>query len=382
MKLFNDRLVGLLVLILLSACTTAPGPNGGEEQAGATPKDLPAPLVSALAELALDCVHKEYPNVLLHRLESDADASPPRTLHPAFYGCFDWHSSVHGHWLLARIAHLYPDNDAAPAAREALFVSLRKDHIAGELRYLRAPGRASFERPYGLAWLLQLHTELGDWAESGDALAGQLKLNLEPLVEQSLKHLLAWLPKLGYPVRTGTHGQTAFALGLTLDWAGAEARSDVAAVLAQEIKRLYLDDQDCPLRYEPSGHDFLSACIAQADLLRRVLEGPAFGRWLRRFLPQIPIEADTTWLPIASVTDPTDGHLVHLDGLNLSRAWMLEGIASALPATDDRRTALLHSATQHRSAGMASIVDPHYAGGHWLGSFATYLVTRRGITQQ
>ncbi|MFK7913549.1 MAG: DUF2891 domain-containing protein [Pseudomonadales bacterium] len=385
MNILCYRIIPALSLLLLCACSTSPHARNADKSATPVATQSAAlsdTVIGNLASLALQCVHQEYPNVLLHQLASDADAQPPRQLHPAFYGCYDWHSSVHGHWLLARIAHLYPDTEWAPAAREALFVSLTKEHLDVELQYLRAPGRKSFERPYGLAWLLQLDRELGDWAESGDALADNLKANIAPLVQQSAEHLLAWLPKLSHPVRSGTHGQTAFALGLFYDWAAAENATDALAILVNETRRLYLRDENCPLAYEPSGHDFLSACIAEADLLRRILPAAEFSRWLSRFLPQIPVSADADWLAVASVTDPTDGHLVHLDGLNLSRAWMLEGIAVALPGTDARRPALQRAAQAHSRVGMASISDPHYAGGHWLGSFATYLVTRRGITQQ
>ncbi len=338
--------------------------------------------VTRLLALALDCVHREYPNVLLHSLASDADAQTPRQLHPAFFGCYDWHSSVHGHWLLARLAHLYPDSEAAPAAREALFLSLRKDNIAAELSYVRAPGRQSFERPYGLAWLLQLDAELGDWAAADEPLADSLKQNLAPLVQQALQHLQQWLPKLSHPVRSGTHSQTAFALGLMRDWAQAEDDLAVVHFIDVQSQRLFAADQRCPLRYEPSGHDFFSACLAEADLMRRVLSEAEYPAWLNAFLPSIPTQSEEHWLPVVQVTDPTDGHLAHLDGLNLSRAWMLEGIASGLTASDARRLPLLQAATRHRRAGMVSIEDPHYAGGHWLGSFATYLVTQRGLSQQ
>ncbi|MGI9324977.1 MAG: DUF2891 domain-containing protein [Pseudomonadales bacterium] len=348
----------------------------------ATDRPLDEITVTRLLTLALDCVHQEYPNVLLHSLASDADAQTPKQLHPAFYGCYDWHSSVHGHWLLARLAHLYPDSEAAPAAREALFLSLSKDHIAAELKYMRAPGRQAFERPYGLAWLLQLDAELGDWAAADEPLADSLKQNLAPLVQQALQHLQQWLPKLSHPVRSGTHGQTAFALGLMRDWAQAEDNPAVIHFIDVQSQRLFAADQRCPLGYEPSGHDFFSACLAEADLMRRVLPATQYPPWLSAFLPGIPTQSAEHWLLVAQVTDPTDGHLAHLDGLNLSRAWMLEGIASGLTPGDPRFTPLLQAAAQHRRAGMVSIEDPHYAGGHWLGSFATYLVTQRGLSQQ
>ena len=335
-------------------------------------------LVGRLLSLALACVHREYPNVILHRLESAADAQAPSTLYPAFYGCFDWHSAVHGHWLLARLARLYPDHPQAPEAREALFLSLGNDRIAGEVAYLTATGRQSFERPYGLAWLLQLDQELAEWAID-DPLADRMSNNLAGLADVAATHLRRWLPKLSHPVRSGTHGQTAFALSLWWDWAAhADHREDLA-LLRREAERLYGADVDCPLHYEPSGHDFLSACLAEADLLRRLLAPDDFSRGLEKLLPEVA-SAPQAWLPVAVVTDPTDGHLVHLDGLNLSRAWMLDGILSALPSEDPRRSVLEARRRAHREAGLRSIVAPHYAGGHWLGSFATYLMTQRGLS--
>lgn len=368
-------------LLVLSACQSSspPGPGPGWPGAG-----LPNATIERLFSLALECVHQEYPNVLLHHLTEASDARSPQQLHPAFYGCFDWHSSVHGHWLLARLAHLFPDHDSAPAAREALFVSLTRNNIAAELSYLQAPGRKSFERPYGLAWLLQLDLELMEWAAAGEPLADRLRANLSPLVEESAQRLLAWLPKLTHPIRSGTHSQSAFAMGLLHDWAsagsGEGSMRDARETIEQQARRLYQADRACPIGYEPSGHDFLSHCLATADLLRRVMPRAEYRSWLQAFLPDIA--NDEQWLPTATVTDPTDGHLVHLDGLNLSRAWMLNGIASALAPSDPKLVALRRAAYAHRQAGMASIIDPHYAGGHWLGSFATYLVTDRGISQQ
>lgn len=344
---------------------------------------MPAAAINRMLELALSCVHREYPNVLLHQLSSAADAQPPQALHPAFYGCFDWHSAVHGHWLLTRLARRYPDHPLAPAAREALFISLTAANIEVELDYLKQDGRRSFERPYGLAWLLQLDLELAEWADEGERLADRLRQNLEGLVDRAVENLELWLPQLTYPIRTGTHSQTAFALGLYWDWASYSQRLEDLTLIRTHSERLYLDDVDCPVSYEPSGQDFFSPCLAQADLLRRLLPPPEYARWLSSFLPALADRSAQSptadWLRVAIVTDPTDGHLVHLDGLNLSRAWMLEGVASGLPAADPRRALLRNAAIEHQLAGLDSLIDPHYAGGHWLGSFATYLLSRRGL---
>ena len=339
------------------------------------------------ARLAMDCVHKEYPNKISHSLLSDADVAPPRKLTPAFYGCYDWHSSVHGHWLLVRLLRTYPDASFAAAARSALEQSLTAANIAQEAAYLNAEGRASFERPYGLAWLLQLGEELREWEKSSskskdaaaDPLPAQLAANLRPLEQAAVGRLKTWLPKLSYPVRSGEHSQTAFAMGLMIDYARSTDDRAFLDLVLRKARDYFQKDEGCPLAYEPSGEDFLSPCLAEADVMRRVLTPEDFAGWLRGFMPQLPTDGSETWLQPAVVTDPSDPKLAHLDGLNLSRAWMLEGIASGLPAGDPRLAALRASAAAHREAGLASVTGKHYEGGHWLGSFAVYLTTRRGI---
>jgi len=328
------------------------------------------------AKLALACVHKEYPNKLSHSLNGDADVAPPRKLTPAFYGCYDWHSSVHGHWLLARLIRTFPDAEFVQPAREALRQSLTPENIAHEAAYLRAEGRASFERPYGLAWLLQLGTELREW---NDPQAREMAANLQPLEQAALEHLNAWLPKLANPVRIGEHDQTAFALGLMVDYARVSGDQRFATLVESKARQFFLNDKNCPLAYEPSGEDFLSPCLGEADLMRRVLPSRDFAAWLKTFLPQISTAATRPWLlPVVS-PDPSDPKLAHLDGLNLSRAWMLQGIAAGLPKGDKRVPAITAAADAHRGAGLAAVTGEHYEGGHWLGSFAVYLVTRRGI---
>ena len=329
------------------------------------------------ANLALACVHKEYPNHISHTLNGDADAAPPRKLTPAFYGCYDWHSSVHGHWLLVRLVRTFPDALFVPAAREALQQSLTAENIAQEAAYLRGEGRASFERPYGLAWLLQLVAELHEW---DDPQAKEMAANLHPLEKVVLERLNNWLPKLSHPVRIGEHDQTAFALGLMLDYAHGNGDQKFAELVVSKAKQFYLSDKNCPLAYEPSGEDFLSPCLGEADLMRRVLPSQEFARWLRTFLSQISTSGNVKWLEPVVSPDPSDPKLAHLDGLNLSRAWMLEGIAAGLPKNDKRLPSIMATAEAHRRAGLAAVTGEHYEGGHWLGSFAVYLVTRRGIS--
>ncbi len=342
----------------------------------AAPAPLDAAAAERFAQLALSCVHQQYPNKIAHVLGSDADVKPPRELYPAFHGCYDWHSSVHGHWLLARLARLYPQAPFATPARAVLARNLTAQNLAAETAYLKGAGRSSFERPYGLAWLLQLAAELRTW---NDPQAREWSRALEPLEAEAAARIRSWLPQLYYPIRVGEHDQTAFAFGLIWDW--AEIANDVAMrdLLRDAANRFYAKDRGCPIGFEPSGHDFLSPCLAEADFMRRVLDRQSFSRWLSRALPGIPGRADASWLPAGVVTNRADPKLAHIDGLNLSRAWMLEGIASALDPKDRRAAALQAAARQHREAALPQVTGEHYEGGHWLGTFAVYLVTRAGI---
>ena len=331
------------------------------------------------AKLALMCVGKEYPNKISHVLNSDADVAPPRKLTPAFYGCYDWHSSVHGHWLLVRLLRTFPNASFAGGAREALRKSLTAENLKQEAAYLRGEGRMSFERPYGLAWLLQLCAELREW---NDDQAREMLANLRPLEDAAIERLKTWLPKLSHPVRIGEHDQTAFGLGLMLDYALSTKNDSFARLVEDSARKFFLADKDCPLNYEPSGEDFLSPCLGEADVMRRVLPQTQFAKWLNDFMPQIPTTGNGDWLKPVVSPDPSDPKLAHLDGLNLSRAWMLEGILSALPHDDRRRAALQAAADAHRRAGLAAVTGEHYEGGHWLGSFAVYLTTQRGIRKE
>ncbi len=339
--------------------------------------DLDLATAERFAALALACVHRQYPTKIAHSLNSDQDVKPPRELTPAFYGCYDWHSSVHGHWMLARLARSFPQTPVAAKAKQALAQSLTAENLAREAEYLRAPGREGFERPYGLAWLLQLAAELRQW---DDPDASQWSQALRPLEEASVQRLETWLPKLTRPVRSGEHSNTAFSLALLLDYARIAKRSQFDQLLRRRAREFYLNDRGCPLSYEPSGEDFNSPCLAEADVMRRVLPAADFGPWLARFLPEIPRDGTIAWLRPGVVTDPSDGKLAHLDGLNLSRAWMMNGIASALPPADERLPALRATAAEHGRDGLRAVTGEHYEGGHWLGSFAVYLLTKRNLT--
>jgi hypothetical protein len=359
--------------LVLAACSPEPSED--------TMSDRPEPVTTQdrFALLALDCVHREYPNKISHVLNSDADAKNPRELTPAFYGCFDWHSSVHGHWLLTRILTTQPGGVYEAEIREKLAASFTDANIAGEIAYFGGEGRSGFERPYGLAWLLQLVAEL---EESEDPQLSEWRETLRPLEEKIVAEITGWLPRLAYPVRLGTHNQTAFAFGLMLDYARTVGNAELERALTEKTLAFHRNDVDCPLSYEPSGEDFLSPCLMEADLMRRVLPAEEFAAWLSGFLPQIPEDGGGGWLEPGLVLDASDGKLVHLDGVNLSRAWALQGIASGLPEGDPRIAALLAAAGTHAKAGIAAVSDEHYSGSHWLASFATYLTTKRGIASE
>ena len=328
------------------------------------------------ARLALDCVAREYPNKISHVLNDDGDVSPPRELHPAFYGCFDWHSAVHGHWLLVRLLRTLPEGDLANEITAALELNLTVENIAGELAYLDRPGTTSFERPYGLAWLLQLGIELREWE---DPRATRWLAALMPLEAVAGDRFKSWLPNLNYPVRIGTHNQSAFGMALALDWARTSGDAELEILLVNTVMAFHLNDVNCPIAYEPSGQDFLSPCLMEADLMRRVLPEDPYSQWLAEFLPNIPRDGSAGWLIPGIVLDPTDGKLVHLDGVNLSRAWNLEAIAASLPDRDDRRAALMAAASVHTDTGVGAVSGENYEGGHWLASFATYLLTQRAL---
>lgn len=334
-------------------------------------------LEDRFARLALDCVHREFPNKIAHVMQSETDVGRPSELTPAFYGCFDWHSSVHGHWLLTRILATAPKSKLHEEIRTKLSVSFTDENMAAELAYYTGADRGSFERPYGIAWYLQLVAELH---ESEDVQMLQWRETLRPLEDAIVRQIKQWLPKLSYPIRLGTHNQTAFAFGLMIDYARTIGDVELEQALVDKSLTFHKGDVNCPMAYEPSGEDFLSPCLMEADLMRRVMDQAAFSEWLSAFLPDIPQDGSSDWLEPGVVLDASDGKLVHLDGVNLSRAWALEGIAAALADDDPRRSSLLASAELHREVGVAAVSDEHYSGSHWLASFATYLTTKRGIT--
>jgi hypothetical protein len=382
MKSPNAVLIAALLALAAAATETAADNTiiAAKYQEAAVVPSLPpldATAAARFARLALDCVHREYPNKISHVMNGDLDIEPPRTLTPAFYGCLDWHSAVHGHWLLARVLREFPDAPFAADARAALDQTLTPENIAGDVAYLSARGRTSFERPYGLAWLLQLSAELRRW---DDPDARRWVVALVPLEAAAAASIKSWLPSLHYPIRVGDHPQTAFSFGLIWDWAGVAHDEEMRELLRVKADEFYLKDRRCPMTYEPSGEDFLSPCLGEADFVRRLLKPKEFAGWLRKFMPEIPRERSASWLKPAIVTDRSDPKLAHIDGLNISRAWMLEGIAAGLPRGDSRIPALHAAAANHAAAALIAITSDHYEGSHWLGTFAVYLTTKAGTT--
>jgi hypothetical protein len=326
---------------------------------------------SAFARLALKGIAREYPNKTGHVLEGPGDAQTPRALHPAFYGSYDWHSCVHGHWLLAKVLRTHPTLPEAKAIRAALDADLTPANIRGEVAYFGRPEAKSFERPYGWAWLLKLAEELHGW---DDPDARRWSAAVKPLADLIAARAVDYFPKQTYPTRVGTHANTAFGLSFLHDYAVAGGDAKLKAVVGERAKAYYGADADYPAAWEPGGADFLSPALTEADLMRRVLPPAEFRVWFARFLPGAGTGEPKALFTPATVTDRTDPQLVHLDGLNLSRAWGMRSIAAALPPGDPARAALTASAAKHAEAALPHVASGDFAGEHWLASFAVYLL--------
>ena len=332
--------------------------------------------VAAFAQLAMDGIVREWPNKPGQVYVGPESARTPREMHPVFYGSFDWHSAVHGHWLLVRLLKEYPDCSISGEIRSVLNQQLEATALLKEAAYFDEKQNGGFERMYGWAWLLRLATELHDW---DDADGKKWARGLRPLEDRIVQGVEGYLPRLDYPIRTGTHPDTAFALSFELDYARAKGNTSLEHLLVKKAREFYLKDTDYPSRYEPSGEDFFSSGLNEADLMRRVLPQEEFAIWLEGFLPGLSHgELSNLGIPV-EVSDPTDGRLVHLAGLDLSRAWTLVGVAYALPESDSRRQLLLDSASAHTKVGMDYVFSGFYEGDHWLASFAVYLVTGSGL---
>ncbi|WP_353779909.1 DUF2891 family protein [Winogradskyella sp. 3972H.M.0a.05] len=316
-----------------------------------------------LAQLPLHCMDTEYPYRLGQTLGDSTYLKSPKELHPAFYGCFDWHSAVHGHWSLVSLLKQFPELNNRDEIKSKLLQNISKENIETEIAYFDDKHNSTFERTYGWAWLLKLAEELHTW---DDPFAKELETNLQPLTDLIVEKYLEFLPKLNYPIRVGEHTNTAFGLTFAYDYAKTLNHVDLKALIEQRTKDFYANDINCPLNYEPSGFDFLSPCLEEAAIMKRVLSTSEFKNWAKTFLPQLSnkdFELDT-----GKVSDRKDGKLVHLDGVNFSRAWSLNVIAEGIPEYSHLKTI----ANQHINYSLPSIVDDNYEGGHWLGSFAIY----------
>ena len=319
------------------------------------------------AGMALKCIHQEYPNKPGEVLGSDRDVKPVREYRPAFYGCFDWHSAVHGHWMLVKLLKKFPDSPDAAQIKEALSKNLRPENIAVEVQFFLDSNNRTFERPYGWAWLLKLAEELHTWDHP---LAREWESALQPLTNLIVSNYQDFLPKLVYPVRVGEHSNTAFGMAFALDYARTTQNKALEATIVTRARDFYLSDENCPIGWEPSGFDFFSPCFTEAELMARVLPEAEFSSWIHQFLPTRPDGRLAFHDEPARVGDRSDGKLVHLDGLNFSRAWAYAMIASKLEPGS--REAFQQVAMQHIRHSLSAISDGNYAGEHWLATFAVY----------
>ncbi len=329
------------------------------------PQTLTAELAARFAGIALGHVTREYPNKLDHVLTGPQDLESPRALHPIFFGSFDWHSCVHGHWLLARLHRRFPQLPQGAAIRALLDAQLTSEKVAGELRYLEQPATRGFERPYGWAWALALQAELlRHESREGRRWAAAVA----PLAKEFVRRFEAYLPLATYPVRAGVHTNTAFALLLARDYAVAARNSGLAGLCAETALRWYRQDRGCPA-WEPSQDDFLSPALVEAALMRDIMPREDFTAWLAAFLPQAARGEPATLFTPATVTDRTDGKIAHLDGLNLSRAWCWRRIVADLPPADPLRVRAEAAIESHLTSALGHVAGD-YMGEHWLATFA------------
>jgi len=328
---------------------------------------------AAFADIALANVVREFPNKLDHVMGAAGDVLRPRELHPAFYGSFDWHSCVHMHWLLARLRRIFPDLRQRDSIDALFDAHLTPGNVAAECTYLARPESRGFERTYGWAWLLELATEL---RRGADAESRRWSATLKPLTDAFVRRYIDYLPSQHYPLRAGVHSNSAFGLLFALDHARAAGDMALEARCNERARTWFGGDRDAPAAWEPSGADFLSPALLEAELMRRVLPPPEFAAWLTAFLPGLARREPTALFLPAKVSDRTDPFLVHLDGLNFSRAWCLRGIASALSESDPRAAILRASGVVHLEAAMEGLAGGDYMGEHWLATFATLALTQ------
>lgn len=328
---------------------------------------LTAAGASHLISLPLKCLQQQYPNKTNHTAAGDSDQlMTPQQQHPSFYGCFDWHSSVHGHWMLVRLLKQFKESGESAQVRASISKNITPANILQEIKYFDGRLSKNYERTYGWAWLLKLQQELLTWQDD-DAI--RWRQTLQPFCDTVIRLWMNYLPKQTYPNRTGIHPNTAFGLSLALDYARTAGNKTFEAAIIQSARKLYLADKNAPANWEPDGTDFLSPSLEEADLMRRVLDKDYFVRWFNSWITSVSMQ-HLMKLPV--VSDRTDFQIVHLDGLCFSRSWCMKGIAKQLPLTDKRRALLLRSAVRHLNAGLPNIASGSYGGEHWLASFAVY----------
>lgn len=316
-----------------------------------------------LIALPIKCAQQEYPNKLGQVLNSSEELKSPAELHPTFYGCFDWHSSVHGHWLMVRLLKTFPTIQQANQARKIIKEQISAQNIEQEMAFFKSKYNESFERTYGWAWILQLQMELDTW---DDDLGKSCAMNLRPLSELIVEKYKTFLPKLVYPIRSGEHINTAFGLTFAFDYGIQSKDTALTNLITNRAIAFYGKDKAYPIQYEPSGYDFLSGGFEEIDLMRRILEPNAFQKWLNGFMPQI--YKKTFQLEPGKIIDRTDGKLVHLDGLNFSRAWCIYSLVETTPKLNHLKAI----ADKHLQTSLPNVVDGDYMGEHWLASFAVY----------
>lgn len=371
----------LIKIVLLSSLLLACNTENSEKKKMAAPNDINADRIidpietiitiptlnieqaNRLLQLPIHCVNTEYPNKLNQTIGGDEDLKSPKELHPTFYGCFDWHSSVHGHWSLVSLLKKFPNLKDASKTKEILLTSISKENIEKEVAYFNKKYNKSYERTYGWAWLLKLAEELHTW---NDPIAKELEQNLQPLTDLMVQKYIEFLPRLKYPIRVGEHSNTAFGFAFAWDYANTVGDKKILKIINNRAKDYFMNDKNCPISWEPSGFDFLSACLQEAAIMKRVLPKNEFKNWLSEFLPKLK-DKDFK-LVVGEVSDRTDGKLVHLDGVNFSRAWCLNKIANDLPEYNH----LKNVANKHINYSLPNVVGDNYEGGHWLGSFAIY----------
>lgn len=319
-----------------------------------------------LYHFAYECIDQEYPNKLGQVLGDDSYLAPPRELHPAFYGCFDWHSSVHGHWTLVTILAEFPDFKHRKAIIKKLQNNITKENIEKEIAYFDDEHNKTYERTYGWAWLLKLDEALREWDAPE---AKELQQNLAPLVELISGKFDEFLGKLVYPIRIGEHSNIAFGMSFAYDWA-KKYDAKLAAKIELKAREYYMNDCDCPLTWEPGGFDFLSPCLQEASIMQKVLTEQEFKKWLKSFLPKFEKNPEK-FLEVAVVTDRSDGKLAHLDGLNFSRAWCLFEMGHALNNQN-----MIDLGEKHFNYSYDKMDSGEYAGAHWLASFAVYALKK------